>query len=191
MEGQEENPPALQLEIAYVNQLNTPSTPVRYTPLGGEIMMINNTRTSGGISMRWTPPDSAVRLTAGGRLDVVMQIIYNLGSVGLWRVWLNGVRYEFPGMTISGNVFPAGDEGNTIFATPLDEVTGEPYGGNSKLGLYHHGMREAANVTANATAGHTEMNMYLSHWNQIFRYPTDADYGQMNGYTAVDTSTYL
>lgn len=175
--GQPEYPPALQLEIAYPNQLRVATDPSFYTPLGGEIMIINNVR-----GIRFVAP--GVRVVAGARLNIVMQIVYGQGDQGLFNVWINGKLIVFQGNAKA----PAGNKGSTVWPPYLS--TDQPVGGNSKLGLYHHQLRFQEYVTLNAKKGHTHMRVWMTDWNDLFRKPTDWDYKNMNAYSAVDTSTY-
>jgi hypothetical protein len=156
---QVENPPALQLEIASPGQLKT-------TPLGGELMLVHQIR-----GIRYTIP--GVRVVAGARLNIVMQIVYGEGTKGLWNVWINGTLVQIPG----------GNTGSTVWPD-------NPVGGNSKLGLYHHQLRYASAVNLNYSSGHTNMKMWMTDWNDIFRHPGDWDYKNSNGYNAVNTAGY-
>lgn len=153
------NPPAIQLEIAYPGQLKT-------TPYGGEIMLVHQIR-----GIRYAIP--GVRVVPGGRLNIVMQIIYGLDGKGLWNVWINGTLVQIPG----GNV------GSTVWAD-------NPVGGNSKLGLYHHQLRFKWAVDLNYSKGHTHMQMFMTDWNDVIRHPGDWDYKNMNAYNAVSTAGY-
>ena len=175
--GQTENPPALQLEIAYPGQIKDPTNPYRQTPLGGEIMIINNVRGSRFVVQSF-------RITPGCRLNVVMQIVYGLGSEGLFNVWINGKLIEFPGY----GTIPGGNIGSTVWPPKLE--TDVPVGGNSKLGLYHHQLRLESSVLLNSAAGHTQMEVFMTDWNDVFRRPGDWDYKNTNGYKAVNTSEY-
>jgi hypothetical protein len=154
-----ENPPALQLEIAYPGQLKT-------TPYGGEVMLVHQVR-----GIRYAIP--GVRVVAGGRLDIVMQIIYDLDGNGLWNVWINGTLVQIPG----------GNAGSTVWAN-------NPVGGNSKLGIYHHQLRYQWAVDLNYSRGHTHMQMFMSDWNDVFRHPGDWDYKNANAFDAVNTAGY-
>jgi hypothetical protein len=181
-------PPAIQLELAYPGQLNS-STIYRKTPLGGEVMMINEAR-----GIRWTPPSSAVRLIPGGRLDVVMQILFEDDDTGFVRFWLNGTRYEFPGYTTGGDTYPAGDYGVTVNSTYAGVGL---RGDNPKIGLYCHSNKittgsagPSDDVQTNITAGHTYMRLLITNFNMVTRTPSDPDYLSNNAYNAVDTSTY-
>jgi hypothetical protein len=172
IDGAAINPPAFQLEIAYPNQLWSYSDPYYRTPLGGEIMIINNVR-----GIRWVAP--GVRVVAGARINIVMQIVYGSGTDGLFNVWINGKFMEFPGnaTVAKGNV------GSTVWPS-------NPVGGNSKFGIYHHQLITQAGVDKNYSKGHTNMVMWMTDWNDVFRKPTDWDYKNTNAYAAVDTSTY-
>ena len=161
---QTENPPALQLEIAYPGQLKD-------TPYGGELMVVHHIR-----GIRYTIP--GVRVVPGARLDIVMQIVYNLGSKGLWNIWINGVLVQIPG----GNV------GSTVWPPLLSTDT--PVGGNSKLGIYHHQLRFKSAVDLNYSRGHTNMQMWMGDWNDVFRHPGDWDYKNSNAFAAVSTAGY-
>jgi hypothetical protein len=161
---QTENPPALQLEIAFPGQLKD-------TPYGGEIMLVHHIR-----GIRYTIP--GVRVVAGARIDIVMQIVYDLGTKGLWNVWINGVLVQIPG----------GNAGSTVW--PPRVATDIPVGGNSKLGIYHHGFRTKTGVDLNYSRGHSHMQMFMSDWNDVFRHPGDWDYKNMNAYDAVSTAGY-
>jgi hypothetical protein len=173
VEGQTSNPPALQLEIAYPGQLNSSTDPYRQTPLGGEIMVINNV-----LKTRYVV--QGVRVQPGARLDVVMQIVYGLEKEGLFNVWINGKLHTTPVTT--GNI------GSTVWPPVLS--TDVAVGGNSKLGLYHHQMRFSNYVTLNANAGHKEMEMFMTDWNDVIRKPADPDYKNINAYEAVSTASY-
>jgi hypothetical protein len=174
---QTENPPALQIEIAYPNQLRS-STYAHYnTPLGGEIMIINQVR-----GLRFVVPN--VRVVPGARLNFIIQIIYGLGNEGKFNVWVNGVLATWPG----NNTVPAGNSGSTVWPPKLS--TDVPVGGNSKLGLYHHQLRYESAVLLNASKGHTNMQMFMTDWNDVIRNPSHWDYKNNNAYSAVDTSTY-
>ncbi len=166
------HPPAFQLEIAYPKQLNRSYDPTYYTPEGGEIMLINNVR-----GIRWVAP--GVRVTAGARLNIIMQIVYGTGSDGLWNVWINGKHIEFPGSATVAK----GNVGSTVWPA-------NPVGGNSKFGLYHHQLISKSGVDKNYAKGHTNMVMWMTDWNDVFRKPGDWDYKNNNAYSAVDTSTY-
>ena len=120
-----------------------------------------------------------VRITPGSRLDIVIQIVYGLGSEGLFNVWINGKLQTFPG---TGEL-PAGNRGTTVWPA-------NPVGGNSKLGLYHHLLRYDHLVEANAKAGHTKMEMFMTDWNDVIRKPADWDYLNKNAYDAVSTAAY-
>ena len=170
--GMEQNPPAFYIEIAYPNQLRNAKDPSYYTPLGGEIMIINKIR-----GIRWVVP--GVRAVAGARIDFVIQIVYGLENDGLLNVWVNGKLITFPG----NSKVAAGNVGGTVWPYV-------PVGGNSKLGLYHHQMKFADAVALNASKGHTHMRFWMTDWNDVFRKPGDWDYKNMNAYDAVDTSTY-
>jgi hypothetical protein len=173
--------PAVSLELAYPGQLNS-TTIYRKTPLGGEVQMVNS-----GRDIRWTPPDSAVRLAPGMRLNYVTQIVFNTDGTGLWRNWFNGVQYEFPGYTLSGDVFPGGDYGQTVVGNyPVDGWRS----GNPKHGLYHLGFKNPTLVTNNAAAGHTQMRLLTTDFNMVIRTPASPDYLNMNAYHKVDTSSY-
>jgi hypothetical protein len=177
VEGQTENPPAFYFEIAYPGQLRSPTIPSYNTPLGGEIMIVNNVR-----GIRYVVP--GVRVVAGARLNFVIQIVYGLGDSGLLNVWINGKLATFPGNA----KVPAGNVGSTVWPPVLP--TDVPVGGNSKLGLYHHQWKSAEYVTLDAAKGHTNMRMWMTDWNDVFRKPTDWDYKNINAYSAVDTSLY-
>jgi hypothetical protein len=177
IDGQTENPPAFYIEIAYPGQLKSYSDPNYNTPLGGEIMIINNVR-----GIRWVVP--GVRVTAGARINFIIQIVYGLGNAGLLNVWINGNLATFQG---NGKV-AAGNAGSTVWPPVLS--TDVAVGGNSKLGLYHHQLRFEQYVTLNASKGHTHMRMWMTDWNDVFRKPTDWDYKNINAYGAVDTSGY-
>jgi hypothetical protein len=177
IDGQTENPPALQIEIAYPGQLRSYTDPNYRTPLGGEIMIINNVR-----GIRFVVP--GVRVVAGARLDFIIQIVYGLGDQGLFNVWINGNLVTFQGNTKA----PAGNVGSTVWPPALP--TDIPVGGNSKFGLYHHQLRFEQYVTLNAAKGHTHMKFWMTDWNDVFRQPTDWDYKALNAYEAVDTSLY-
>jgi hypothetical protein len=169
--GQTSNPPALQLEIAYPGQMKD-------TPYGGEIMIINNIR-----GIRYVVP--GVRVVAGARLNIILQIVYGVGNTGLFNVWINGKLVTFPGSeTVS-----AGNIGGTVWPPVLS--TDVAVGGNSKFGLYHHQMRFSNYVELNATSGHTKMEMYMTDWNDVIRHPGDLDYKSTNAYSAVNTAAYL
>jgi hypothetical protein len=168
--GQTSNPPALQIEIAYPQQINS-SDPWRGTPKGGELMLVNNVRKT-----RYVIP--GVRVVAGARINVVMQIIYGLGSKGVWNVWVNGKLVTIPPGNLGSTVWPA--------KTSSDLVVG----GNSKLGLYHHQLRYKSVVLLNASKGHNKMEAFLSDWNDVIRYPKDWDYKNQNAYNAVNTAHY-
>ena len=168
--GQTSNPPALQIEIAYPLQINS-SDPWRGTPKGGELMLINNIRKT-----RYVVP--GVRVVAGARINIVMQIIYGLGTKGIWNVWVNGKLITIPPGNIGGTVWPA--------RTSADLVVG----GNSKLGLYHHRLRYKTDVQLNASKGHNKMEAFLTNWNDVIRYPKDWDYKNNNAYNAVNTASY-
>jgi hypothetical protein len=175
--GTTSSPPAFQLEIAYPGQLKNYADPHYQTPLGGEIMVVNNVR-----GIRYVVP--GVRVVAGARLDIVMQIVYGLGSEGLFNLWINGNFIEFQGNATVAR----GNVGSTVW--PPTTSTGVAVGGNSKLGLYHHQMTTKAGVDKNAAKGHTHMQMWMTDWNDVFRKPGDWDYKNINAYAAVDTSTY-
>jgi hypothetical protein len=175
--GRTVDPPALQLEIAYPGQLKNYADPYYQTPLGGEIMIINNVR-----GIRYVAP--GVRVVAGARLDIVMQIVYGLGDEGLFNVWINGKLMPFLG----NSKVAAGNVGSTVWPPLLSGLL--PVGGNSKLGLYHHQLRFEEYVTLNAKYGHTNMQMWMTDWNDVFRQPGDWDYKSTNAFSAVDTSTY-
>ena len=168
--GQTSNPPALQIEIASPKQINS-SDPWRGTPNGGELMLINNIRKT-----RYVVP--GVRVVAGARINIIMQIVYGLGNKGLWNVWVNGKLVSIPVGNIGSTVWPA--------RTSADLVVG----GNSKLGLYHHRMRYTADVVYNASKGHRRMEAYLTNWNDVIRHPNDWDYKNKNAYNAVNTASY-
>jgi hypothetical protein len=172
IEGFSSNPPAFQIEVAYPNQLKNYADPYYQTPLGGEIMIINNIR-----GIRWVCPN--VRVVAGARLNIIIQVVYGTGSDGLLNVWINGQLMEFPGNTkvAKGNV------GSTVWPE-------HPYGGNSKFGIYHHQLIYKSAVDLNYAKGHTNMVMWMTDWNDVFRHPGDWDYKNINAYSAVDTSTY-
>ncbi len=172
VEGQESNPPALKLEIAYAGQLKS-SDPSRQTPLGGEIMICNKI-----LDYRYVA--QGVRVTPGSRLDIVIQIVYGLESKGLFNVWINGKLQTFPGTT----TLPAGNRGTTVWPD-------NPVGGNSKLGLYHHLLRYDNQVEANAEAGHRKMEMFMTDWNDVIRTPADWDYMDDNAFKAVSTASYF
>lgn len=172
VEGQESNPPALKLEIAFPGQLKG-SDPSRQTPLGGEIMICNKI-----LDYRYVA--QGVRVVPGGRLDIVIQIVYGLESKGLFNVWINGKLQTFPGT----ETLPAGNHGTTVWPD-------NPVGGNSKLGLYHHLLRHDNHVEANAKAGHKKMEMFMTDWNDVFRTPADWDYLNENAFKAVNTASYF
>ncbi len=156
---QAENPPTLQLEIASPGQM-------KETPLGGEIMLVHQVR-----GIRYVIP--GVRVVPGARINIIMQIVYDLDGKGLWNVWINGVLVNIPG----------GNAGTTVWAN-------NPVGGNSKLGLYHHQLRFKSAVDLNYSKGHTHMQMWMSDWNDVFRHPGDWDYKNTNAYAAVNTASY-
>jgi hypothetical protein len=164
--------PTVQIEIAYPNQLFSPYASRFYynTPLGGELMIINHVR-----GIRWVVPN--FRVVAGTRLDIVVQMVYGTGSNGLFNVWINGKLQTWPG----GPEGPAGNVGSTVYSNAL-------WGGNSKLGLYHHQMRYKSGVDKNAAKGHTNMKFWMGNWNDVFRKPGDWDYKNSNAYAAVSTA---
>jgi hypothetical protein len=166
------NPPAVQLEIAYPNQLKNYADPAYQTPYGGEIMIINNVR-----GIRYVAP--GVRVVPGARLDIIIQLVYGTGSDGLFNVWINGKLMEFQG----NSQVERGNVGSTVWPE-------FPYGGNSKFGLYHHQEKYKSGVDKNYAKGHTNMIMWMTDWNDVFRHPGDWDYKNINAYGAVDTSTY-
>lgn len=168
--GQTSNPPALQIEIAAPKQINS-SDPWRGTPKGGEIMLINNIRKT-----RYVVP--GVRVVAGARIDIVMQIVYGLESKGLWNVWVNGKLVNIPVGNVGSTVWPA--------KTSADLVVG----GNSKIGLYHHRLRYKSEVDLNASKGHKKMEVFMTDWNDVIRTPKDPDYKSQNAYNAVSTTSY-
>jgi hypothetical protein len=165
-------PPTVQLEIAYPGQLFSPTKPYYNTPLGGEIMIINNVR-----GIRWVA--SGVRVTAGCRLDIVIQLVYGTGSNGIFNVWINGKLQTWPG----NPTIPAGNVGSTVFSNAL-------FGGNSKLGLYHHQLRFKEGVDKNYAKSHSHMRFWMTEWNDCFRKPGDWDYKNSNAYSAVSTASY-
>ena len=135
-------------------------------------MIINSVR-----GIRWVVP--GVRVVAGARLNIVVQIVYGTGSKGLFNVWINGKLVTWPG----SSTVPAGNIGSTVYPNAL-------WGGNTKLGLYHHQMRFKSGVDKNYAKGHTSMKMWMSDWNEVIRRPSDWDYKNANGYSAVSTSSY-
>lgn len=176
--------PAMSIELAYPGQLNS-STIYRKTPLGGEVMMVCDARDS---KTRWTPPDSEVRLVAGGRLDVIVQVVFNTDGTGLFKTWLNSVHREFPGYTTGGDTFAPGDYGSTVNG---DYGPGfGPLGSNPKHGLYCLQYKTPELVAANALVGHNQMRLLTTDWNTVTRTPADWDYLSNNAYNAVDTSRY-
>lgn len=166
------HPPAFYMEIAWPGQLRNSLDPYYYTPLGGEIMIINAVR-----GFRWVVP--GVRVKAGARLDIVMQIVYGVGNDGLLNIWINGKLMTFPG----SKTVPAGNVGSTVWPA-------NPVGGNSKFGIYHHMLIHKTCVDLNASKGHTNMVMYMTDWNDVFRKPGDWDYKNINAYAAVSTAAY-
>jgi hypothetical protein len=171
--------PSVAIEVAYKNQLNTPGNIYRQTLLGGEIQIVNTCR-----GLRWSPPNGAVRLMPGGRLDMVIQLVYGVNSAGLFRVWLNDTYYPFPGY----DAIPSGDVGTTV--NSVNPGTGLYYGGNCKIGLYHHGFKSQGGYDANIAAGHSWCSIYGSSWNMMTRTAASPDYLQMNAYNLVSTSNY-
>lgn len=172
VEGQATHPPAFQLEIAFAGQLKSPTDPHYNTPLGGEIMIVNNVR-----GIRFVAP--GVRVVAGARLDIVMQIVYGLNKAGLFNVWINGKLMEFQGnaTVAKGNI------GSTVWPE-------NPLGGNSKFGIYHHMLKHKNGVDKNSAGGHTSMEMWMTDWNDVFRKPGDWDYKNINAFQAVSTASY-
>ena len=172
--------PVLSVELAYPGQLNSGSNIYQRTPLGGEVQMI-----SLGGNFRWTPADSALRLVPGGRLDYVTHIVAQSDGTGLWENWFNGVKYVFPGYTSGGVPRPAGD--NHITAMGEYSGLGVRFP-NIKSGLYHLGYKHEG--IQEIAAGHTQMRVLTTDWNEVVRTSNDWDYLNPNGYNAVDTSGY-
>lgn len=168
--GQTSNPPAFQIEIASPKQINS-SDPWRGTPKGGELMLINNVRKTRYVVQ-------GVRVVAGARIDIVMQIVYGLESKGVWNVWVNGKLVNIP----------PGNKGSTVW--PAKSSSDLVVGGNSKLGLYHHRLRYKDEVTRNASKGHKQMEAFLTDWNDVIRSPKHWDYKNNNAYNAVSTASY-
>ena len=164
------NPPALQLEIAYPKQIVS-TDPWRATPLGGEIMIINNIR-----KFRYVA--QGVRVTPGARINIVMQIVYGIGSKGIWNIWINGKL----------QTVPVGNVGSTVW--PPVTSTDVAVGGNSKLGIYHHQLIKKEKVDYNASKGHHKMEVFMTDWNDVIRHPGDWDYKNTNAYSAVNTAAY-
>lgn len=171
-DGVSGNSPAFQIEIAYPGQLASSSKPYYNTPLGGELMIINQVR-----GIRWVVPN--VRVVAGARLDIIIQVVYGLGNDGLLNIWINGKLQTWPGNA----TVPAGNVGSTVW--PNSRV-----GGNSKFGLYHHMLRTKEGVDKNYSKGHSHMRMWMTDWNDVFRKPGDWDYKNQNAYSAVNTASY-
>lgn len=165
-------PPTVQIEIAAPNQLYSPSQSWYNTPKGGELMIINNVR-----GIRWVVPN--FRVVAGTRLDIVVQLVYGSGKDGLFNVWINGKLQTWPG----SDKVEAGNIGSTVFSNAR-------YGGNCKLGIYHHELRKKSAVDKNYSKGHTHMKVWMSNWNDVFRKPGDWDYKNPNAYKAVSTASY-
>jgi hypothetical protein len=116
---------------------------------------------------------------AGARLDIVIQIVYGLGNAGPFNVWINGKLVEFQGNATVAK----GNAGSTVWPD-------NPVGGNSKLGLYHHQLKYKSGVDKNYAKGHTNMKMYMTDWDDVFRKPGDWDYKNSNAYSAVSTASY-
>jgi hypothetical protein len=167
-----ENPPAFYIEIAYPGQLWSYWDPNYRTPYGGELMIVNNVR-----GIRWVVP--GVRVVAGARINIIIQAVYGNGSDGLLNIWVNGKLAEFPG----NSTVARGNVGSTVWPN-------NPVGGNSKFGIYHHQLKSKAGVDKNYAKGHTNMVMWMTDWNDVFRKPTDWDYKNTNAYAAVNTSAY-
>lgn len=118
--------PIFEIEIAKASESNN--------TVGGEIQVVNK---GGGdrIAYPITPK-------AGETLDVVIHVVYGLGSTGLLQVWLNGE------MVYDRKV-------STVF-------DGYEWGGNNKWGIYHHtfnGNPEAVQASLDIGAGKVELAM--------------------------------
>ena len=97
--------PQLELELAAKNQIPGARA--------GEIQIINKPNNQRILSNFVPEP--------GDSLSIVMHIVYQSDTTGLWTIWFNqDVIYDY--------------NTPTVYAS-------HPYGGNAKWGLYHHGLR--------------------------------------------------
>ena len=141
--------PQIELELA---ALNSPS-PAQ----GGEIQVVNEA-SSDRILYPITPK-------AGDQLDVVIHVIYGLGTEGLLQVWLNGTLYY--------------DE---ITSTVYEDY---PWGGNNKWGVYHHTFNDsAADVQSSLDAGAGTVELFMNSLFLLTRTPAHPEYGK-NAYLLV------
>ncbi|MEM6966619.1 MAG: heparin lyase I family protein [Bacteroidota bacterium] len=137
--------PAIELEIAREGQV--------IGALGGEIQIINapnNTRYL-----------TDFRPVAGDTLDIVIQVVHDLGSNGYFRVWFNDELVH-----------------EEVASTVYD---GYEFGGNNKWGVYHHNFNDDPTEVVSsldAGAGLVELAMgtlrLLTRGSDHFEYRTNA-----------------
>lgn len=141
--------PQIELEIA---GLNNPS-PAQ----GGEIQVINEAS-----EHRIVYP---VIPQAGDHLEVVIHVIYGLGSDGLLQVWLNDTLYY-------------NEKTSTVYQD-------YPWGGNNKWGVYHHTFNDSPqDVQSSLDIGAGKVELLMSPLRLLTRTPDHSEYG-WNAYDLV------
>jgi hypothetical protein len=134
--------PQIEIEIA---ALNDPA-PAQ----GGEIQVVN-----AASSDRFVYP---VKPMAGDKLEVVIHVIYGLGTDGLLQVWLNDHLFY-----------------NKKTATVYQD---QPWGGNNKWGVYHHTfMNSTEHVSSSLNLGAGRVELFMSPLKLLTRTPDHAEYG--------------
>ncbi len=141
--------PQIELEIA---ALNTPSP-----ALGGEIQVVNEAS-----SDRIVYP---VKPKAGDKLEVVIHVIYGIGTEGLLQVWLNDELYY-----------------NKKTSTVYQDY---PWGGNNKWGIYHHTFNDSeADVQSSLNIGAGKFELFMSPLRLLTRTPDHEEY-ELSAYNLV------
>lgn len=142
--------PQIELELA---ALDSPR-PAQ----GGEIQVVNEA-SSDRILYPITPE-------AGDRLQVVIHVIYGLGTDGLLQVWLNDTLYY-------------DEKTSTVYED-------YPWGGNNKWGIYHHTFNDsAADVQSSLDIGAGKFELLMGSLKLLTRNPKHPEYG-MDAFYLVD-----
>lgn len=133
--------PQIEIELA---GLNNPS-PAQ----GGEIQIVNEAAED-----RIVYP---IKPMAGDQLEVVIHVIYGIGSEGLLQVWLNGTLYY-------------NEKTSTVYAD-------YPWGGNNKWGVYHHTFNDSASdVESSLDIGAGSVELSMGTLRMLTRTPDDQEY---------------
>ncbi len=141
--------PQIELEIAGLGNPNP--------AVGGEIQVVNEAS-----SDRIVYP---VIPQAGDHLEVVIHVIWGLGTEGLLQVWLNGTLYY-------------DERTSTVYED-------QPWGGNNKWGVYHHTFNNSpADVQSSLDIGAGKMDLYMGTLRLLTRKPGHPEYG-LNAYDII------